>query len=72
MQNNDAHVMNHRDEMWNQSSIKGKLKFEILHVKKNAKMHDQEDGNLSKANITLGNGTSPKHETCLMDARMKE
>jgi hypothetical protein len=60
MQNNDAYLLNRTDEMCNQSSIKGKLKFEILHVRNNAKMHDQEDGSLSKASIALGDGTSPK------------
>jgi hypothetical protein len=49
-----------------------KLKFEILHVRNNAKMHDQKEWSLSKASITLRDGTSPKHGTCLMDARLKE
>jgi hypothetical protein len=71
-QNNDAYLLNCKDEVWNQSSVKGKLKFEILHVRNNAKMHYQEDGSSSKASITLGDGTSPKHGTCLMDAKMKK
>jgi hypothetical protein len=37
MQNNDAYLLNCRDEVWNQSLVKRKLKFKILHVKNNAK-----------------------------------
>jgi len=48
MQNNDAYLLNCRDEMWNQSSVKRKLKFEIRHVKNNAKMHDQRMGAYQK------------------------
>jgi hypothetical protein len=72
MQNNDAYLLSCRDEVLNQSLVKGKLKFEILHVRNNAKMDDQEDGSSSKASIALGDGTSLEHGTCLMDERMKE
>jgi hypothetical protein len=72
MQNNDEYLLNCRDEVWNQSSIKGKLKLEISHVRNNAKMHDQKDVSSSKASIELVDGTSPKYRTCLMNARMKE
>jgi hypothetical protein len=48
MQNNVAYLLNCRDEVWNQSPIKRKLEFEIVHVKNNAKMHDQKGESLSR------------------------
>jgi hypothetical protein len=53
MQNNDVDLLNCGDEVWNQSLVKGKLKFKMLHVRNNAKMHDQEDGSSSKANMNV-------------------